>query len=117
CDARRPVAIRSIAAHEHGPRSAGEGDEGDGDGRGDGTWRGAAGSCVGVNMDEESFRIGVRTFLEATLPRKGAPAPPSAGGVARAKAFQRAVADAGYAGITWPEAYGGRGLANRFQRI
>jgi alkylation response protein AidB-like acyl-CoA dehydrogenase len=32
-------------------------------------------------------------------------------------AFQRALAEAGLAGITWPAAYGGRGLPGRYQRI
>jgi alkylation response protein AidB-like acyl-CoA dehydrogenase len=68
-------------------------------------------------MDNESFRVGARAFLEATLPRKGASAPTATGGVARARAFQQALADAGYAGLTWPPAYGGRGLPNHFQRI
>jgi len=68
-------------------------------------------------MDNESFRVGARAFLEATLPRKGASAPTATGGVARARAFQQALADAGYAGLTWPTAYGGQGLPNHFQRI
>ncbi|MHB8465337.1 MAG: acyl-CoA dehydrogenase family protein [Acidimicrobiales bacterium] len=67
--------------------------------------------------DDEQFRVGVRRFLEATLPRKGTNAPAGATGVERAKEYQRALADAGYAGITWPTEYGGRGLAGRFQRI
>ncbi len=72
--------------------------------------------------DEESFRHEVLAFLSATLPRKGErgaarPVEAFGGGVQRAVAFQRALADAGLAGITWPVAYGGRGLPGRYQRI
>jgi alkylation response protein AidB-like acyl-CoA dehydrogenase len=55
--------------------------------------------------------------LEETLPPKGGPARVQGNGVARAKEYQRRLADAGYAGITWPEEYGGRGLPGRFQRL
>ncbi len=67
--------------------------------------------------DEEQFRLGVRAFLDAAIPRKGSAAPHGGNGVARAKRFQHQLADAGYAGIAWPLAYGGRGLPARFQRI
>jgi alkylation response protein AidB-like acyl-CoA dehydrogenase len=73
--------------------------------------------------DEEAFRAEVVAFLAATLARKGEAARPNAGaepwgsGVTRAVAFQRALAGAGLAGITWPAQYGGRGLSGRFQRI
>ena len=64
------------------------------------------------------FRADVRAFLSETLPRKGTTASPSlASGVTRAKEYQRRLAEAGYAGITWPEEYGGRGLPARFQRL
>jgi len=67
--------------------------------------------------DEERFRQEVREFLEATLPRKGAPSRSEGSGVERARAYQRQLADAGLAGITWPVEYGGRGLPARYQRI
>jgi alkylation response protein AidB-like acyl-CoA dehydrogenase len=73
--------------------------------------------------DEDAFRTEVVTFLSATLPRKGEAARAKAGaepwgsGVTRAVAFQRALADAGLAGIAWPAEYGGRGLPGRYQRI
>lgn len=70
-----------------------------------------------VTVDEEQFRAEARTFLDATLPRKGVPAHSDASGVARAKEYQRRLAEAGFAGITWPEEYGGRGLPGRFQRL
>ena len=70
---------------------------------------------------EEDFRRQVLDFLRATLP-------PNAGepsgvvsfggaGLSRSVAYQRQLADAGLAGITWPAEYGGRGLPERFQRI
>ena len=67
--------------------------------------------------DEEAFRAEVLTFLQATLPPKGAAVETGGSGVTRAVAFQRQLAEAGLAGITWPVAYGGRGLSGRFQRI
>jgi alkylation response protein AidB-like acyl-CoA dehydrogenase len=83
---------------------------------------------------EDDFRTEVVTFLRAALPRKGADAdaPAALGssspagsadmwgdrsGLARAVAYQRGLADAGLAGITWPTEYGGRGLPARYQRI
>jgi alkylation response protein AidB-like acyl-CoA dehydrogenase len=67
--------------------------------------------------DEERFRHEALAFLEETLPRKGAPASNRDPGVTRAKDYQRRLADAGFAGITWPGEYGGRGLPGRFARI
>jgi len=67
--------------------------------------------------DEQVFRQEVLDFLRATLPPKGDGAQSDGTGVARAVAFQRALAEAGLAGITWPTEYGGRGLPGRFQRI
>ncbi len=68
-------------------------------------------------IDEEAFRREVRTFFDATLPRKGESERSTAKGVMRAKEYQRQLADAGLAGITWPTEFGGRGLPGRFQRI
>jgi alkylation response protein AidB-like acyl-CoA dehydrogenase len=65
---------------------------------------------------EAAFRAGVRTFLEANgTPRAaGAQMTYRAGSdgaefLAAAKRWQAAKADAGYAGITWPAEWGGRG--------
>jgi alkylation response protein AidB-like acyl-CoA dehydrogenase len=69
------------------------------------------------NIDEEQFRREALAFLTATVPRKGVPTRSTSSGVTRAKEFQRHLADAGLAGITWPLRYGGRGLPGRFQRI
>lgn len=67
--------------------------------------------------EEEDFRAEVLGFLRATLPPKGAAIETGGTGGTRAVAFQRALAEAGLAGITWPTEYGGRGLPGRFQRI
>ena len=70
---------------------------------------------------EEAFRQEVLTFLEATLPAKGDEASGvisfGGSGLSRSVAYQRQLADAGLAGITWPAEYGGRGLPGRYQRI
>jgi len=67
--------------------------------------------------DEEGFRADVLTFLTAELPAKGEAVETGGTGVTRAVAFQRKLAEAHLAGITWPVEYGGRGLPGRFQRI
>ncbi len=68
-------------------------------------------------VDEEQFRLDARAFLEATLPRKGRATGAAGNAVTRAKEYQSRLARAGFAGITWPSRYGGRGLPARFQRI
>jgi alkylation response protein AidB-like acyl-CoA dehydrogenase len=84
-----------------------------------------------TSPSEDEFRAEVLTFLRTTLPPKGQKGRSSglgddggggAGqadqrGLERAVAFQRTLADAGLAGITWPAEYGGRGLPPRYQRI
>ena len=66
--------------------------------------------------EEAEFRAGARAFIEKNAKRRE----PGAGMVyragnedpefrARAKAWQAKKADAGYAGITWPKDWGGRG--------
>ena len=87
----------------------------------------SAAEILDVSLDEEEFRAEVLTFLRATLPPKGqrgpeqdqggGPGQADGRGIQRAVAFQRALADAGLAGITWPSEYGGRGLPGRYQRI
>jgi alkylation response protein AidB-like acyl-CoA dehydrogenase len=69
--------------------------------------------------EEASFRKEARAWLEANAPAKGSPDDFSTGFLegtldpdefmARAKAWQRLLVDEGWAGITWPTAYGGRG--------
>jgi alkylation response protein AidB-like acyl-CoA dehydrogenase len=66
--------------------------------------------------EEAAFRAGARAFLEANAQRRapGSQQVYRAGSDnpefrARAKRWQAAKADAGYAGITWPKDWGGRG--------
>ncbi|WCO66102.1 acyl-CoA dehydrogenase family protein [Iamia majanohamensis] len=69
--------------------------------------------------EEASFRAEARAWLDAHAPAKGSPEDFSQGylegtadvadHVARAKAWQRTLFDHGWAGITWPREYGGRG--------
>ena len=69
--------------------------------------------------EEARFRDEVRAWIDANLPDelRG-----HRGGEARfdgpeVRAWSRALYDGGWVGITWPEAYGGRGLSPRFQAI
>src|SRR5277367_1651506 len=73
-------------------------------------------------MSEQSaseFRRRARSWLAANAP--GRPDADRADGEARAvdvgaqQAFQAKLYDAGFAGITWPEEYGGQGLTNAEQ--
>jgi alkylation response protein AidB-like acyl-CoA dehydrogenase len=61
---------------------------------------------------DERFRAEVRAWLEVAVPRHGPPPPPGDLPARRAydTAWQRTLHDAGYAGLHWPEAFGGRGL-------
>lgn len=61
---------------------------------------------------DERFRAEVRAWLEAEVARHGATPPPGDWAARRAydTAWQRKLHDAGYAGLHWPEAFGGRGL-------
>src|SRR2546426_2451304 len=66
--------------------------------------------------EEERFRATVRGWLESHLPPGwGTPAyrapQTAAEQVAFAKQWQRALYDGGWAGITWPTEYGGRGAS------
>lgn len=59
---------------------------------------------------DEQFRDEVRTWLRANIPTE---ARPSDGPASRAfdTAWQRRQYDGGWAGIAWPETYGGKGLS------
>ncbi len=71
---------------------------------------------------EASFRAEARAWLDAHAPAKGSPEDFSGGylegtadaatHIARAKEWQRTLFDHGWAGITWPTEYGGRGEAS-----
>ncbi|MFQ5948987.1 MAG: acyl-CoA dehydrogenase family protein, partial [Acidimicrobiia bacterium] len=73
-----------------------------------------------------SFRREVRSWLEANAPLRSEDESPAvlftehddeAGYVAEAKRWQAKLFDEGWAGLTWPEEYGGRGLSPLHQII
>ena len=71
--------------------------------------------------EEAAFRAEARAWLEAHAPAHVAPRTArSSGGdewVQRCKAWQRTLYDGGWAGITWPKEYGGRGGTPLEQRV
>ncbi|MDT7703811.1 MAG: hypothetical protein QOJ30_6136, partial [Pseudonocardiales bacterium] len=58
----------------------------------------------GSPAELQEYRDGVRSWLKANAP---ASMPSAAELIPAAKAFQAALFDAGYAGITWPKDVGG----------
>ncbi len=64
--------------------------------------------------EEAKFRADVRAWLEKTVPAKGGAAPrvevtaEDREGLKAAKAYQAKKAEAGYVGLTWPKAWGGK---------
>jgi alkylation response protein AidB-like acyl-CoA dehydrogenase len=74
-----------------------------------------------AERDEQAFAEKVREFMAANARRKDQPSPDDESleqrGVAKTKAFQRKVFDAGLAGLTYPVEYGGQGLSRRYQEI
>jgi alkylation response protein AidB-like acyl-CoA dehydrogenase len=68
---------------------------------------------------EAAFRAELRTWFAANLPPGWADREPTVGleDVDFARAWSRKLFDAGYAGITWPEEYGGLGLPPTYQGI
>lgn len=68
--------------------------------------------------DEAAFRAGLRSWIDANLPaeRRG-----GRGGARRFEEFgrewSRRLFEAGYAGLTWPEEYGGAGAPYSYQAI
>jgi alkylation response protein AidB-like acyl-CoA dehydrogenase len=71
----------------------------------------------------EDFRAEVRAWLEANLQRRPAHAPPRGGEavtdeeVAAGRVIQRRIFEGGYAGISFPVEYGGRGLSAAHERV
>jgi alkylation response protein AidB-like acyl-CoA dehydrogenase len=61
---------------------------------------------------DEVFRAEIRSWLSREVPVHGPPPPPGDLLVRRAydTAWQRKLYDAGYAGLAWPQRFGGRGL-------
>jgi alkylation response protein AidB-like acyl-CoA dehydrogenase len=64
----------------------------------------------------EDFRSSVRAWLRAHAPAPAAGLPPEEQ-LRRAREFQAALCDAGYAGITWPKEVGGQGLTTAEQQV
>jgi alkylation response protein AidB-like acyl-CoA dehydrogenase len=60
--------------------------------------------------EQRAFREALRTWLAANMPDVRRPHEPSAA-AAFDRAWQRQLFDGGWAGLNWPEAYGGRGLS------
>jgi alkylation response protein AidB-like acyl-CoA dehydrogenase len=65
---------------------------------------------IGFSPQETRFREECRDWLEANVPDEKRPLD-AADAIGFDKAWQRRLFDAGWAGINWPEAYGGRGLS------
>ena len=74
--------------------------------------RGLRGMDLRYSREDEAFRAEVRAWLEVEVPAHGPPPPPGDWPARRAydTAWQRKLYDAGYAGLAWPSAFGGRGL-------
>jgi len=57
---------------------------------------------------EEAFRAEARSWLEANVPRPALPSGDTREGFALHKEWERALFDAGWAVVSWPQEYGGR---------
>jgi hypothetical protein len=64
------------------------------------------------SAEDQAFRAEVRAWLEVEVPEHGPPPPAGDWPARRAydTSWQRKLHDAGYAGVNWPEEFGGRGL-------
>jgi alkylation response protein AidB-like acyl-CoA dehydrogenase len=69
-----------------------------------------------LTPEQETFRDELRSWLADNVPRDPEPADPDAAFVYR-RAWQGALARAGYLGVTWPVEYGGRGFGPLEQSI
>jgi alkylation response protein AidB-like acyl-CoA dehydrogenase len=58
--------------------------------------------------EEQAFRAEARAWLEANVPRPPLPSGDTREGFARHKEWERALFDARWAVVSWPEEYGGR---------
>lgn len=77
---------------------------------------------TGITIDVEEFRRNARSWIRANLEQRP-PQPERDGGaehgprdMGRERALQHVLYDAGYAGITFPAEYGGRGLTPAHER-
>ena len=66
---------------------------------------------------EEAFRAEVRDWLRANIPDPRLPSAGTREGFEAHRAWERALYDAGYAGMHWPVDYGGRGATVVMQSI
>ncbi|HJR18636.1 MAG TPA: acyl-CoA dehydrogenase family protein [Actinomycetota bacterium] len=71
---------------------------------------------LSLTPEQEAFRREVREWLRENAPRDPEPADRHDAFIYRRR-WQGALARAGYVGVTWPEAYGGRGLGAVEQSI
>ena len=71
------------------------------------------------SASDTRFRRALRASLETEVPRHGAPPPPGDWAARRRydTDWQRKLHVAGFAGLSWPEEYGGRGAARSEQLI
>ena len=60
------------------------------------------------SAEDEAFRARVRSWLREHLAAARAAEAPAGDGLAQAKAWQRAMYEAGLVGLAWPRAYGGQ---------
>ena len=67
--------------------------------------------------EQAAFRDEVRSWLEAHVPREPLPKASTAEGLAAHRAWEKALYEAGYAAISWPVEYGGRGADLHSQAI
>ena len=68
--------------------------------------------------EEASFRAEIRQWLAEALPKLPWPEPPDlAGKLPFWRQWQRMLSDAGYAGLSWPKEYGGRGVDEMLRAI
>src|SRR4051812_13086145 len=69
--------------------------------------------------EEATFRAELRSWIEANLPQSAGDYDPDKprGDEDAARVWSRKLYDAGYAGLTWPEEYGGAGAPYTHQAI
>src|SRR5256885_8288579 len=67
--------------------------------------------------DQCVFRSGLRAWLRAHVPAQRPGDPRHDPGSEELRAWSKSLCAAGYAGLTWPVAHGGRGLSPVYQAI
>jgi alkylation response protein AidB-like acyl-CoA dehydrogenase len=63
---------------------------------------------LNLTSEQQAFRDEIRAWLEREVPREPLPSSATQEGFALHQAWEKKLYDAGYAAISWPEAYGGR---------